>query len=778
MNSAVQIKCPNCQNVLRVPPSVVDVSVRCKHCSFILQLKKKAAQAPPANVPVGILVSHHSSTAAVRSQPAVNGPLPSSVAFDELPEYTPPITPPSIGQRSFSAVIDGTIAPPHIVNDNIPAAAVTDYNPAYVAGQRHTGRGNYKGPRDGTSTKWIAVCSVLVIGGGVLAAALFRPHWFGAKDEGPGEQANNRNVIGPGPVAGGPSGLGQKAEDQSKPVPRRMLAVSINNYLYANALQYGTTAVTKDSERKDFYKATERLADGWRIPKTQRYYLADGPIEEGRMDFKHPPLKNVINGSLDSFLGTCRQQDRIVIIFSGHAIENEGEAYLVPLEGEFEDIPSLIPLKEIYAKLAKCPAQEKLIIFDVCRFDPGRGVERPAFGKMTEGLEKAFHEPPPGVAVWTSCSQGQYSYEYEFQQIDLVGVGNREMFGSIFFSMFFAGHDRGAIFGKRQGGAGIHHPADPLPIEPVTTYVNDKTAAVVREIEKKAQTPKLTIVPRKEEWVAYRPEEPPAAKFELTKPPATARREEVVAMFKELELPSIKAIRKDESRSMKLADSFPFTEAQVKSFFNDKGPTFDDIAKAPAKYAEEFPLRAAAVEALVEMRKLRGENAKDELPEEFRSPISDATKKTITDKFQRTITERQGILDELREKLDAVAKKREMEKSKRWLATFDYTMFQVKARLAYIFEYNLAMGNVKTDKLPELEPKHKGWKLASVEKMTSPKEIRDLADEAKNGFTEIVMTYPHSPWAVMSKAQKNMAYGLKWEPASFGADESEAAKAP
>jgi hypothetical protein len=35
-------------------------------------------------------------------------------------------------------------------------------------------------------------------------------------------------------------------------------------------------------------------------------------------------------------------------------MEKDGEAYLVPLEGEFEEIPTLIPLKPIYEKLAKC----------------------------------------------------------------------------------------------------------------------------------------------------------------------------------------------------------------------------------------------------------------------------------------------------------------------------------------------------------------------------------------------------------------------------------------
>ena len=93
------------------------------------------------------------------------------------------------------------------------------------------------------------------------------------------------------------------------------------------------------------------------------------------------PLKMVIEGSIDSFLSTSRDQDRIILAFSGHAIEKDGKAYLAPLEGELDDLSTMIPLDEI-SKLAKCPAQEKLVIFDVCRFNPNRGIERPAFGDV------------------------------------------------------------------------------------------------------------------------------------------------------------------------------------------------------------------------------------------------------------------------------------------------------------------------------------------------------------------------------------------------------------
>ena len=107
-----------------------------------------------------------------------------------------------------------------------------------------------------------------------------------------------------------------------------------------------------------------------------------------------PPLRNVIEGTITQFLETCRAQDRVVLVFCGHAVEKMGAAYIVPLEGDLDDVDSLIPLAWLYEKLGACKAQEKVIIWDVCRFHPERGIERPHPGPMTEALEKA----PPYVA--------------------------------------------------------------------------------------------------------------------------------------------------------------------------------------------------------------------------------------------------------------------------------------------------------------------------------------------------------------------------------------------
>ena len=73
----------------------------------------------------------------------------------------------------------------------------------------------------------------------------------------------------------------------------------------------------------------------------------------------------------------------------------------------------MIPLEWLYKQLEECPAKQKLLILDVCRFNPSKGEERPSSGPMGAKFDLALKNPPAGVQVWTSCTEGQQSYEIE-----------------------------------------------------------------------------------------------------------------------------------------------------------------------------------------------------------------------------------------------------------------------------------------------------------------------------------------------------------------------------
>jgi hypothetical protein len=244
--------------------------------------------------------------------------------------------------------------------------------------------------------------------------------------------------------------------------------------------------------------------------------------------------------------------------------------------------------------------------------------------------------------------------------------------------------------------------------------------------------------------------------------PQRGAQEEVAAILAEMQLPALQTIAAD-LNPRKLLEDHALTLADLKEYVN-AGPTFADIRQEPEKYAKEFPVRVAVVEAVAEVRKL-GMN----LPDSFRDPVTDQTKKNLTDKYQRTLAEMQGILDELDDKMTEVAKKRNQEKSKRWLAHFDTIQAQIQLRQVWCQEYNLALGHVKTDKLAPLDGlKQNGWRLIAREKMLAPVQVRTLAADAKKRLVKIAQDYPKTPWALLADKQKDMFLGLEWEAAEIG----------
>ena len=146
MREAVQAKCPNCTKVLKIPSDMLDKSIRCKHCGFAFQAKKKAAPKQPA--PQAPVPTAHMTAAPTRT----NGPIPSrppAPIVEQLPEYVPPATVlPPMPLPSAAPIANGYRPHnrlPAPVVESLPEAAPTHYTPAFEqAGQKHTGRGSYR----------------------------------------------------------------------------------------------------------------------------------------------------------------------------------------------------------------------------------------------------------------------------------------------------------------------------------------------------------------------------------------------------------------------------------------------------------------------------------------------------------------------------------------------------------------------------------------------------------------------------------------------------------
>jgi hypothetical protein len=302
---------------------------------------------------------------------------------------------------------------------------------------------------------------------------------------------------------------------------------------------------------------------------------------------------------------------------------------------------------------------------------------------------------------------------------------------------------------------------DPLPIADWVPAVAKRTVEMSEMAEKSGSGGKQSVAlagAPPANMPAPNPEEKVAVRFELPQAPKGASVEQIKSVEREFYLPPLKP----GLGSIGLAD-FPFPAEAMKPYADD-GVSLDEITKNPDKYR----FRAAVLEAFTKLR-------------EYWSPGTGATQIRTTvqgpfdDKKKGEIKSEQefwavGIinLELLLDNLKGVEGMREGE-PKRWQAHYDFALASVKARLAYMNEYNKVLGLLITDTLPALDAKigQDGYVLVASETLKSGKDIKKMAEEAQESFQEISLKYRGTPWAIQAKQEKSVAIGLAWKAASL-----------
>jgi len=587
---------------------------------------------------------------------------------------------------------------------------------------------------------WLVIS--LLLAGGMIAGGIYLVNYLD-RQNGPTEQPEGGN-------AGSNGAGGQPITQVTGPYPRRLLFMSITKYMYLNPL-----TATKDG-RDQSSPAARRIAFDWRIPTSpdnnQVFILSDTTSEA------FIPVKNVMVGAYERFFETSRDQDRIVIYFGGHAIEKDGKAYLAPVEGEIEGEgwqQTLVPLAEFYAKLQACNAVEKVVIWDVCRFNSNRGKQRPGSDPMTPVLHKLLTAAPAGVEVVVTCSPGENALEFSSFQPDPTRP--REIYGGSAFL------ESVRYVGEKSKLAPPASPAEPISFA-AWAHAAGRRVAEMAALLKNGSKQTVTIQGKPPaETVAYNAAEPAAKRFEIPAPPKGTAVAEIRAIEKEFTLPPIRSDLTDTG----LAD-LPYMEAVMKDYKADV--SLEEIAKDKEKYR----LRAVTLDALNAIREVWASNSATGGVgnlKEVEAPITGAIKTKINQELEAYAI---GIakLELLNVELDNVANLRAAE-TKRWQAHYDYARAALKARLAYLNEYNKLMGNVRTETLPQLDAKQgqNSYKLASSEKMKSAKDVQKLAEESQEAFAKLIAEHKGTPWAIQAKRDRSFSLGLVWQPYVAGASD-------
>lgn len=823
---SVSAVCPGCQETLRIPAAWADKAVKCKSCGAVVRATAsvpvpvaapRSATAFPSSLdptligppptlppsPAAAPPSYPAPPAGYPPAPQGYPGTPPGYPYAPPPGYGPPpgypAPPPGYGPPpgypyapppgyGYAPPPGYPYAPPpgYGAPPGYPTAPAPAYTPP-APGMPFTGGFQDAPSEDGSrrfrqdeddnrpakkrqykkssgTAKWVVlgVFGILLLGGGGVLA------WkWDAVAGALGMKAKPKDKDKPEPATPEPGQTNPIPNPTPTPVPvkpvltanptfaRRMLVLSSTRYLYCNPLTDGVSMSIpanpkqKSVAQSELAAVTRRLASLLKVPadkeNNQLYLVTDGG---GNLDPSfaagRPMLKAIADQTLTDFCKSCRPQDRVVIYFGGHAFQKDGKAYLVPADGDMLEPTgeAMIPLEAFWATLADCPAQQKVVLFDVCRLNEDSDTVRPGSEPMSKELEDLLHAPPKGVEVVTACSQAQTAREFRRAPDGLTPPGSVLLH---------------ALRDALKAGKDVPAPVkadDPIP---VAEWVAAAQGKIKERFGDKAQTLKYTAG-EKAEAVAAAPDEKPPERFAFAPMPKGADVKELRAVFDALALAPIKIdedAREDAGLADSLADVVFFPADALADYKTDM--TLEEAEKA----GDKFPVRAAAAKALKLIRDKWGKDKGAAVLTRFTGEANDAVKKDIGMK-QLMPALLEADLGELDEDMEKAKKVLDKEESKYWKAMFLYAYAQTKARLAFMNEYNLMLGRIRTDSLPEFN-KAVGLQLVSVEKMESKKDVKEMAAAAKETFAELIAQHKGTPWAVMAKQYRVVALGLKWQ---------------
>ncbi|HUY32939.1 MAG TPA: SUMF1/EgtB/PvdO family nonheme iron enzyme [Pirellulales bacterium] len=131
-------------------------------------------------------------------------------------------------------------------------------------------------------------------------------------------------------------------------------------------------------------------------------------LRERAKDGNHQPRKANIERQLDQLLKRVKPRDALIVAFSGQGVVAKNTAFLCPSDGNLDDADTLISLDGVCKKLERSPAALRVVLVDACRGDArpdddGGRADDPR--QLSTALARM--EPPPGVLLLNSCSEGE-----------------------------------------------------------------------------------------------------------------------------------------------------------------------------------------------------------------------------------------------------------------------------------------------------------------------------------------------------------------------------------
>jgi hypothetical protein len=177
---------------------------------------------------------------------------------------------------------------------------------------------------------------------------------------------------------------------------RWAVLVGVNEY--EDKANYGQLRVCV----KDVGAIYERLITGGLDPARVRL-LTD--------DKSELPTRENILVALKSIADATEPDDLLLFYYSGHGDEDGGEGYLVARNGRRLVLrDTAVPISRVKEIMEQASARAKVIILDACHSGADIGGKGPK-PMSAEFIRRVFQQAE-GLAILSSCKQGQLSYEW------------------------------------------------------------------------------------------------------------------------------------------------------------------------------------------------------------------------------------------------------------------------------------------------------------------------------------------------------------------------------
>jgi len=150
------------------------------------------------------------------------------------------------------------------------------------------------------------------------------------------------------------------------------------------------------------------------------------------------------------------------------------------------------------------------------------------------------------------------------------------------------------------------------------------------------------------------------------------------------------------------------------------------------------------------------------LKDGMRAPPNEAKFKEELRTRQLEVARAMGVLDDVYQDLLAAGMRRGRE-TKRWQANYDLVKARLEVQIAFLYEYQSALGKARIDLPPRDPALHSGWVLESQEKVTGDSAGKKLYKQAQKTFDYIITEYAGTPWEVLARREKERLIGLDWK---------------